>query len=255
MNELNIFENPEFGSIRTTVIDDEPWFVGKDVCEIFGDTNYRRSLNRLDDEDKSVHLMNTPGGTQQMTIINESGLYSLMFYMQPQKKKGVSDVTHPLNERVEKLKRFKRWVTSEVLPAIRKTGTYIVSQPQRSLTTDDYLKAALIVSRCKNERLPYVLNFLQDAGFSVPKVEKESIIINRGYMDDSVVGFLDCYDDIEVENIPTRVVYSQYADYCGENNLVPLCSGEFSKQVKRICNMSIISKNIKGKTYRIFIKN
>ena len=237
MNELNVFQNPEFGSIRTTMIDDEPWFVGKDVASALAYKNSNKAIkDHVDEEDKGVTSRYPTPNNQPMTIINESGLYSLI-----------------LSSKLPNARKFKRWVTSEVLPAIRKTGSYVMSQ--RNLTKDDYLKAALIVSRCKNERLPYVLNFLESAGFCVPKIEKESIVINRTYMDDSVVGFLDCYDDVEIENIPTRIVYSQYADYCDKNNLVPLCSGEFSKQVKRICNVSIISKTIKGKSYRIFIKN
>lgn len=83
MNNLQIFENKEFGSVRTLEIDGEPWFVGKDVCEAFGDTNYRRSLSNIDESEKGVSQINTPGGKQNMTIIDESGLYSLLFQMQP----------------------------------------------------------------------------------------------------------------------------------------------------------------------------
>lgn len=124
MNDLQIFNNPEFGNIRTVTIDGEPWFVGKDIAQYFGDSNYRRSLARLDEDEKGVSQMDTLGGVQNMTVINESGLYSLMFYMQPQKAKGVSQNDTLINERISKLKKFKRWVTSEVLPAIRKTGHY-----------------------------------------------------------------------------------------------------------------------------------
>lgn len=121
---MQVFNNSEFGNIRTISIDGEPWFVGKDIAEYFGDTNYRRSIARLDEDEKGVSQIATPGGMQNMTIINESGLYSLLFYMQPQKAKGVSQNDTLINERISKLKKFKRWVTSEVLPAIRKTGHY-----------------------------------------------------------------------------------------------------------------------------------
>ncbi len=119
MNELKVFENPEFGKIRTLTIENEPWFVGKDVAEYFSDKNYRKSLKRLDYSEKGFSRIPTSGGMQNMIIINESGLYSLFFYMQPKKSKSVSQ-----NERINKLKRFKRWVTNEVLPAIKKTGQY-----------------------------------------------------------------------------------------------------------------------------------
>lgn len=125
MNELKLFENEEFGKIRTTTINNEPYFVGRDICEIFGDTNYRRSLERLDEDEKGVSQIDTPGGKQNMTIVNESGLYSLLFYMQPQKAKGVSQNDTLINERISKLKKFKHWVTSEVLPTIHKTGGYV----------------------------------------------------------------------------------------------------------------------------------
>lgn len=124
-NEISTFVNQEFGTIRTVNIDGEPWLVAKDICEKFGDTNYRRSVARLDHDEKGVSQIATPGGNQEMTIVNESGLYSLLFYMQPQKAKGVSQNEPLIEERMAKLKRFKRWVTSEVLPTIRKTGGYV----------------------------------------------------------------------------------------------------------------------------------
>lgn len=124
MNSLQIFNNKEFGNVRAVIVNDLPWFVGKDVCEAFGDTNYRRSLSNIDESDKGVSQIDTPGGKQNMVVINESGLYSLLFQMQPQKAKGVSQNDTLINERIEKLHRFKHWVTSEVLPSIRKTGSY-----------------------------------------------------------------------------------------------------------------------------------
>lgn len=126
MDEIKIFNDPEFGSVRTANINGEPWFVGKDVCEAFGDTNYRRSLSNIDDYDKGVSQIDTLGGKQNMTIINESGLYSLLFQMQPQKAKGVSQNEELIEKRIQKLKRFKHWVTSEILPSIRKHGMYAV---------------------------------------------------------------------------------------------------------------------------------
>ena len=111
MNELKIFNNPDFGDIRTMLIDGEPWFVGKDVAASLGYGDGKSLANAIakhvSDEDKGVTEMMTPGGRQNMTIINESGLYSLIF-----------------GSKLESAKKFKKWVTSEVLPAIRKTGGY-----------------------------------------------------------------------------------------------------------------------------------
>ncbi len=126
MNKLQIFKSNDFADIRVTLIDNEPWFVGKDVAIAFGDSNYRRSLAKLDDDEKGVSQISTHGGVQEMIVINESGLYSLLFYMQPQKAKGVSQNENLIQERIDKLHKFKRWVTSEVLPSIRKHGMYAV---------------------------------------------------------------------------------------------------------------------------------
>lgn len=109
MNELKIFKNSEFGEIRTVEIDSEPWFVGKDVAEVLGYSKARNAiLAHVDTEDKKdAPIQGDLGGTQNMIIINESGLYSLI-----------------LSSKLPHAKAFKRWVTSEVLPAIRKHGLY-----------------------------------------------------------------------------------------------------------------------------------
>jgi prophage antirepressor len=112
MNELQVFKNAEFGSVRTTIINGEVFFVGKDVAEILGYSNPLKALRtHVDDEDKGVNEMVTPGGIQQLILINESGLYSLI-----------------LRSQLPKANRFKRWVTSEVLPAIRKHGVYAINE-------------------------------------------------------------------------------------------------------------------------------
>lgn len=112
MNQLQVFENSEFGQVRTLVKDGQSWFVAKDVAEILGYANPRDAISkRVDAEDKGVANCDTLGGKQELTIINESGLYALVF-----------------GSRLETAKRFKRWVTSEVLPVLRKTGAYIMPQ-------------------------------------------------------------------------------------------------------------------------------
>lgn len=128
-NDFHIFSNDEFGSIRTVIIDDIYWFMGKDVCSVFEDSNYRRNLRKIDSEDKiELPIKDSLGRTQTAIFVNESGLYSLLFSMQPQKanKDGVSDASLiKIQKKIDKLHHFKRWVTSEVLPTIRKTGGYI----------------------------------------------------------------------------------------------------------------------------------
>ena len=120
MTDIQIFNNPEFGSIRTVDQNGEPWFVGKDVAQALG-YGEGKSLanavaNHVDDVDKGVTEMMTPGGIQKMVVINESGLYSLIF-----------------GSKLEGAVRFKRWVTSEVLPTLRKTGSYSVVSTSNQL--------------------------------------------------------------------------------------------------------------------------
>ena len=125
-NQLQIY-NFQNCAIRTIEKDGELWWVAKDVCSLFNDSTPKRSLSRLDDDEKGVAHVSTPGGQQQMTIISEPGLYSLLFYMQPQKSN--SQYSERVERRIEQLKASKRWVTHEVLPRIRRTGTYFPSAP------------------------------------------------------------------------------------------------------------------------------
>ena len=108
MNNLTVFNNEEFGNLRSLEINNEPWFVGRDVAEALG---YERTDNAIrshvDDEDKLMHQISASGQNRNMYIVNESGLYSLI-----------------LSSKLPNAKKFKRWVTSEVLPSLRKTGFY-----------------------------------------------------------------------------------------------------------------------------------
>lgn len=109
-------------NIRVIEKDGSPWWVAKDICDYFGDTNRNRTMQALDDDEKGYTQMTTPGGNQSMAIVNEPGLYSMLFAMQPEKGRGVSD--EYIAERQGKIKAFKRWITHEVIPSIRKTGAY-----------------------------------------------------------------------------------------------------------------------------------
>lgn len=127
--------------VRTASRDGEPWFVAKDVCEIFGDSHYLRSVGRLGEDEKGYDTFDTPGGKQDMVTVNEPGLYSLLFGMQPQLRPGMDEAAY--NARVEGLKRFKRWITHEVLPQIRQTGSYSLPKLPTHLETAKALVAAL----------------------------------------------------------------------------------------------------------------
>ena len=133
MSELQIFKNAEFGSVRTITIEGEPYFVGKYVAEILGYSNTRKALaDHVDEEDKGVTKCDTPGGVQDLTVINESGLYSLI-----------------LSSKMPNAKKFKRWVTSEILPTIRRHGLYAMDEV---LANPDILINALLELKAERER-------------------------------------------------------------------------------------------------------
>lgn len=140
MNQLEIFKNREFGEIRTVTIDGEPWFIGKDVAEALG-YGKGKSLNNavathVDEEDKGVTEMMTPGGKQNLIIINESGLYSLI-----------------LSSKLPNAKKFKHWVTSEILPQIRKTGSY-----QKRLAPEEMMRIQLGMVDDHENRIEHLEN-------------------------------------------------------------------------------------------------
>ena len=157
MNDLTVFENPEFGAIRTVELDGEPWLVGKDVAEALGYTNPRKALiDHVDDEDKGVTKCYTPGGDQDMTIINESGLYSLV-----------------LSSKLPTARKFKRWVTSEVLPSIRRTGQYSAK------TSDTDLRLKIMAMNARSRAASQMTRLWTAAGV---KPADQALALN-GYFD------------------------------------------------------------------------
>jgi prophage antirepressor-like protein len=156
MNQLFKYGESE---VRTVMVEGEPWFVAKDVCDIFGETNRNRAMQNLDDDEKGYTQMTTPGGNQRLATVNESGLYSLLFAMQPSKARYISDKR--VADRIEKLRAFKRWVTSDVLPAIRKHGGYLTPDKveEALLNPDTIIRLAtqLKTERAEKERLASVV--------------------------------------------------------------------------------------------------
>lgn len=112
MSDLQLFQNPEFGRVRIVEVNGEAWMVGKDVAEALGYKNPRQALaSNVEAEDRGVHSVDTPSGEQEMTIINESGLYSLV-----------------LSSKLPNARKFRRWVTTEVLPTVRRHGAYMTPE-------------------------------------------------------------------------------------------------------------------------------
>ena len=158
MNELQIFNSEEFGDIRTVTIDNEPWFVGKDVATALGYSNPQKAVrDHISEEDRGVNEMDTPSGRQNLAIINESGLYALIF-----------------GSKLDSAQRFKHWVTSEVLPAIRKTGSY-----QMPMTTDQKIQLLAQGNVELTEKIDKVDKDLQEFKQDMPLLALECQRITR----------------------------------------------------------------------------
>ena len=131
MSDIQIFTNASFGQVRVILIKNQPWFVGKDIAEILGYSNPQKAVrDHVDTDDKGMNEIDTPGGKQNMATINESGLYSLI-----------------LGSKLPTAKKFKHWVTSEVLPQINHTGGYIPSSENDS--EEDIMAKALLIAHRK----------------------------------------------------------------------------------------------------------
>lgn len=153
MNNLQIFNSPEFGQVRTIQQNGEPWFVGKDVAEILGYQNGSRDINRhVDEDDRQNYQNGTFESNRGLTIINESGLYSLI-----------------LSSKMPKAKEFKRWVTSEVIPAIRKTGGYIAGS-ENMTDAEIMAKAVLVAQSTIQQRDQRIKELESDVAAAKPKV-------------------------------------------------------------------------------------
>ena len=160
-NSIQIFKNPDFGEIRTLSLNGEPWFVAADVCKALGIANSRDAVSRLDGDEKGVALTDTPGGAQDVVTVNEPGLYTLV-----------------LSSRKPEAKTFKRWVTHEVIPAIRKNGGYIAGQ--ESMTPEELMAKALTVAqRTLAEREARISQLSTQAAIMAPKADYFDELVER----------------------------------------------------------------------------
>lgn len=224
MNNLQIFDSPDFGQIRTIQQNGEPWFVGKDVADILGYQNGSRDVNRhVDEDDRQNYQNGTFESNRGLTIINESGLYSLI-----------------LSSKMPKAKEFKRWVTSEVIPAIRKTGKYeamaqavpVNDEPATDFTQlefDQRIRIAAIIASCRRERLPLVAKVLSlDLEGMVPLMPAHITEAEQAaYQYISSV-----YESLE-RDTPIQYFYSSYTKWCMEQNLLPLTKHGVTKVLKK----------------------
>lgn len=161
-NNVIIFENPDFGKVRTVCIDGEPWFVGKDVALALGYSNTRDALRKhVDGEDKGVAKCDSLGGTQEYSVINESGLYSLI-----------------LSSKIPEAKAFKRWITHEVIPSIRKHGAYMTDSVLAQIAADPTLIFKLAESLLRERERADLLH--EELRFAKPKADYYDAFVDPG---------------------------------------------------------------------------
>ena len=229
MNELQIFDNEEFGKIRTVTINNEPWFVSKDVATALGYSNSRDAISKhVFDDDKGVAKCDTPSGRQEMSVINESGLYALIF-----------------GSKLDSAKRFKHWVTSEVLPSIGRTGSY-----QKPLTPEEMMRVQLGMIDGHEERISKLENTMNIDYGQQRVLEKEvaKVVIeslggkdSNAYREVSKKVFSECNHDIKDyfrvnsrNNIP-RLKFEEAIDYI--RSWTP-CSN--TRMLIRDCNAQMV---------------
>ena len=224
MNNLQIFNSTEFGEIRTVTIDGEPWFVGKDVAEALGYSEPRSAVSKkVDDTDRGVAKMETPSGIQDMTIVNESGLYALIF-----------------GSKLESAKRFKHWVTSEVLPSIRSNGGYIANQ--ENLTPEQIVASALIVAQNiitqKDKQIEEMkpkaefFDAVADSKDAIPMNEVAKVLNIPGYGRNNLFEFLRNESILDRNNIP----YQRYVD----NGWFRVVEQSYTKNGERCINFKTL---------------
>lgn len=172
MNDIQIFKNEEFGKVRTVLVENEPYFVGKDVAEILGYSNTRDALKgHVDEEDKANVAIYDGSQNRNMNVINESGLYSLIF-----------------SSKLPNAKKFKRWVTNEVLPSIRKEGAYITDKANPEMLREKADKLENLSTL--NETAKIMISVLERAGL---KPQYQALTLKQIYRKGGI--------DIPIEDI------------------------------------------------------
>ena len=229
MQELTIF-NFENNNIRSLSINNAPWFVGKDVANALGYTNSRKAISdHVDEEDKGVTKCYTLKGAQKLTIINESGLYALIF-----------------GSKLESAKKFKRWVTNEVLPQIRKTGSYNANDK------DERLELAKIISKASIEALLYIRELYPNYFNSLPgsflELESDENTSYQKWIEEY------CIDVNYISEFPTLDLFNNYVRFCLERRYTHKGKKTFYKTLEWDFGLVRVQKT-DGKRYFLKSKN
>lgn len=191
MNELKIFENKEFGLIRTVQLNNETYFVGKDIATALGYTNPQKAVrDHVAEEDRGMNEMDTPSGRQSLAVINESGLYALIF-----------------GSKLESAKRFKHWVTSDVLPELRKTGQYQMPNLSKEMQAIVLLDTRTVAMEKRMDKLEFDIPLYgSEADELSNHVKRKGVEILGGkkseaYQDTNIRSrvYRDIYDQIKRE--------------------------------------------------------
>ena len=232
-NQIQVFNNTEFGNIRTLEINGEPYFVGKDVATALGYSNSRKAIgDHVDDEDKGVTNCDTLGGNQQITVINESGLYSLIFA-----------------SKLPSAKRFKRWVTSEVLPMLRKTGKYSMTDDepeQPPVSLKERMEIAKLIAKTPKNRLHMVAKIFEPVlGVEItPQIDISPTEIDPEEATEIIVEFIESYDNSilrEFEDGSKALNNKLFKDFLGKRKV------NFYKLTKILANTGVIRQEDDGR--------
>lgn len=218
---MQIFNSPEFGQIRTVDYNGEPWFVAVDICRALDIKNSRNALTRLDEDEKGVVLTDTLGGRQEVAAVNEYGLYNIV-----------------LSSRKPEAKAFKRWITHDVIPAIRKTGKYALNtepyDPDK-LTYSQLSEIATILKDCPKYKLPLICQL-----FQIPLIES-SVSFQNQTIDDFMTEFLQQYKQ---NLIMKQVLYGHYLQYCRKQKVSGVTDRSFSRYITGNYNVDIVQRRM-----------
>ena len=232
-NQIQVFNNTEFGNIRTLEINGEPYFVGKDVATALGYKETAKAVREhVDDDDKGVSVLDTPGGKQQITVINESGLYSLIFA-----------------SKLPSAKRFKRWVTSEVLPMLRKTGKYSMTDDepeQPPVSLKERMEIAKLIAKTPKNRLHMVAKIFEPVlGVEItPQIDISPTEIDPEEATEIIVEFIENYDNSilrEFEDGSKALNNKLFKDFLGKRKV------NFYKLTKILANEGVIRQEDNGR--------
>ena len=220
MSDVQIFNNPEFGEIRTVMIKNEPWFVGNDVANALGYTRGRNAISTHVDDDDALKqgIIDSKGREQQMTVINESGLYSLIF-----------------GSKLESARKFKKWVTSEVLPSIRENGTY--GKPKLPQSPMELLELHYEAIKQVNGEVQQVRKELEDFKQGIPIFGEECTEINKAVTEkvhECLGEGSPAYQEKRLHRRLYRDIYGQTNRMFGVNTYKSIKRSQFDKYIQLV---------------------